>query len=155
MRHGIAQDAAPGQPDSARSLTPEGRRKAAAILKLARRAGVKPDLILSSPYLRAMQTARIARQELSVEEEIVDFSAVVPHGVPEDVWRELREYSDYPAILVAGHEPLFSHLTGYLLSSPSLLVEVRKASIIRIDFASTGPSPRGVLRWMLVPAMVE
>ncbi len=155
MRHGIAEDGEPGSPDSARRLTEEGKVKAAGVLKLAKKAGVQPDLILSSPYVRAMETAQIAKDVLGVAGEIVELPALVPHGTPENVWRDIRDYGDYSTILLAGHEPLMGHLAGYLLNAPSLVVEVKKASVIRIDFAGTGPSPRGVLRWMLVSAMVE
>ncbi len=155
MRHGIAEDGEPGTQDSERRLTPEGKTRAAAILKLARRTGVKPDLILSSPYLRALQTARIAQQELSVAESILEFPALVPYGSPEDTWKQLRDYAQFSSLLLTGHEPQISHLIAYLLNSPALLVEVKKAAIIRIDLVSTGATPRGVLRWMLVPAMVD
>src|SRR4051812_35137123 len=93
MRHGIAEDGQPGSADSARSLTPEGRTRAAKVLRLARRTGLQPDLILSSPYVRAMQTAKIASEELSVDTAIVELPALVPHSSPEAVWRELRDYS--------------------------------------------------------------
>lgn len=155
MRHGIAEDGEPGMADSERRLTPEGKTRAAAILKLARRAGVRPDLILSSPYLRAVQTARIAKEELSVAEEILELPTLVPHGVPENTWKELRDYANHASLLLTGHEPQISHLIAYLLNAPALLVDVKKASIVRIELVSTGPAPRGVLRWMMVPAMVD
>jgi len=154
MRHGIAEEGKPGAPDAARRLTPEGTTRTAAMLRLARRTGVRPDLILSSPYVRAAQTADIAREELGVETGIVHIPALVPHGTPESVWRELRDYSEYQSLMLTGHEPLLGFLTGYLLGAPSLRVEVKKAAIVRIDIESPGPVPRGVLRWMMVPAMV-
>jgi phosphohistidine phosphatase len=55
FRHGIAEEAAFGRPDSARQLTDEGRKKTAAVAKMARRADVRPSLIISSPYDRAMR----------------------------------------------------------------------------------------------------
>ena len=57
LRHGIAEDAKPGRPDSERALTDEGRAKLRRVLKRARTADVTPSLILSSPYRRAMETA--------------------------------------------------------------------------------------------------
>lgn len=155
MRHGIAEDAKPGQPDAARPLTEDGCYKVEGVLELARNAGVDPDLILSSPYLRAIQTARIARDELAVREAVLEFPSIVPHGNPETVWNDLRSYAQYRSLFLTGHEPLFSQLAAYLLNSPALLIEVKKASIIRIDVAAMGPTPRGVLRWMMVPAMVD
>jgi len=155
MRHGIAEEGGTGQPDSTRRLTPEGRDRTADVLNLAGQTGVRPDLILSSPYIRAMETARIAQEELSVREPIVDFPAIVPFGNPESVWNELRDYAQYRALLLTSHEPLVGQLAAYLLNAPSLRIDVKKASIIRIDFASMTASPHGILRWMMVPAMVD
>ena len=155
MRHGIAEEGEPGQPDASRRLTREGRDKASDVLALAAQAGVRPDLILSSPYVRAMQTAEIARQDLGVVEVVVEFPSAIPSGDPASVWSELREYKQYRSILLASHEPLVGQLAAYLLNSPGLRIDVKKASIIRIDFASMTATPHGILRWMMVPAMVE
>ena len=57
LRHGIAEDAPPGGSDSDRALTLEGRRKLRGVLEHARRAGVVPDIILTSPLKRAVETA--------------------------------------------------------------------------------------------------
>jgi phosphohistidine phosphatase len=153
LRHGIAEDARPGTSDSARELTAEGREKTAAVLKLARRGGVSPSLILSSPYLRAHQTAKIAARELEHNGDIELADSLVPHGTPENVWADLRDRSDEPAILLASHEPLLSTLVAWLLNSPSLRVDMKKAALVRIDVEGVRAVPHGVLRWMLVPKL--
>src|SRR5882757_3706050 len=124
FRHGIAHDGKPGSPDSARELTDEGRRKTAAVVKAARRSGADPTLILSSPYVRALQTARIAAEEWGYKREILQTKALVPENTPEAVWNAVREHRDEEAILLAGHEPLLSQVVAYLLACPSLRVEM-------------------------------
>lgn len=153
FRHGIADPGKPGSPDSERQLTSEGRRKAAEVVKLAREAGVKPSLILSSPYARAVQTAEVAAEGLGYEERIILSAALVPHGTPQDVWAEIRDYRDEPAVLIAGHEPLLSQLTAWLLASPALHVDFRKATMVRIDFDTFGAVPHGTLRWMITASL--
>jgi phosphohistidine phosphatase len=153
LRHGIAEDARPGASDSTRELTAEGREKTAAVLKLARQGGVSPSLILSSPYLRAHQTAKIAAQELDHNEDLEFTDALRPHGTPEKVWAELRDRADEPAILLASHEPLLGTLVAYLLNAPSLRIDMKKAALVRIDIESIRAVPHGVLRWMLVPKL--
>ena len=64
LRHGIAENASPGQPDSERALTAEGREKLRRVLKRARSAEVNPGAILSSPYKRALETAEVAAEAL-------------------------------------------------------------------------------------------
>lgn len=151
FRHGIAEDAKPGRSDSTRALTDEGRKKAAEVVKAARHAGVSPSLIVSSPYVRAVQTAEIAVTGFGYKGEIVRTETLVPHGSPANVWAELRAYRGEEAVLLAGHEPLLSHLAGYLLASPVLHIEMKKAAMIRIDIESIGPAPHGTLRWLITP----
>ncbi len=155
FRHGIAEDAAPGSPDSSRGLTAEGRQKAAAVVRRARRAGMAPTLIASSPYLRAVQTAEIAAKELGWREALVELPSLVPHGTPGAVWSDIRDLRREPAILLAGHQPLLADLAAWLLNAPALMIDMKKSALLRIDFASIGPAPRGVLRWMLVPKLAD
>jgi len=153
LRHGIAEDGKPGRPDSARELTDDGRRKTADVLKLAKKAGVHPGLILSSPYARARQTAQIAAEELGYEGHILPVDSLAPHSSPETVWKDIRDHGHEESILLAGHEPLLSSTVAYLLNAPSLRVEMKKAALVRIDLESLRAAPHGVLRWMLVPRM--
>jgi phosphohistidine phosphatase len=153
FRHGIAADAVAGQPDADRALTDVGRKKTAEVVRTARRAGVDPSLIVSSPYLRAIQTARIAADEFGYRGEVLRTEALVPHGTPEEVWSELRDYRDEPAVLLAGHEPLLSRLVAWLLAAPELRVDMKKAAMVRIDLENFGPAPQGTLRWMITPKL--
>src|ERR1700691_6788140 len=138
FRHGIAEEAGPGLPDPKRALTDEGKRKVAEVVKAARRAGVEPSLIVSSAYVRAVETAQIAVEGFGYKGDIVRTETLVPHGSPEKVWAELRDYRDEAAILLAGHEPLLSHLAAYLLASPALRIEMKKAAMVRIDVETLG-----------------
>lgn len=153
FRHGIAEDVQPGKRDADRALLDQGRKKAADVVKAARRGGLNPSLIVSSPYLRAFQTAQVAADELGYQGEIVKIDTLVPHGSPESVWHELRAHRGESAILLAGHEPLLSSLTAYLLAAPALRVEMKKAAMVRIDIENFGPTPHGTLRWMITPKL--
>jgi phosphohistidine phosphatase len=154
FRHGIAEDGKPGKPDSSRELTEEGRGRTADVAKLARKAGVRPSLILTSPYARARQTAQIAAEVLGYQSNILPIDSLVPHSSPENLWKDIRDHAEQPAILLAGHEPLLGHMVAYLLNSPSLRVDMKKAALARIDLESLRAVPHGVLRWMIVPKMV-
>ena len=132
---------------------PDGEKKLRVVLKRAREAGVEPTRILSSPYVRAQQTAVIARALLQVDEEIVSESSLTPEGNPVDVWTALRAHRDVPSVLLASHEPLCGYLTAYLLQSPLMRVDVKKGALIRIDLDRFGPEPQGVLRWILTPGL--
>lgn len=158
FRHGIAHNAQPGSLDSSRELTAEGREKTAAVAKAARRAGVRPSLIVSSPYIRARQTAEIAAEELGYEEPVLQIDSLVPHGAPQAVWQDLRDHAlldqiGEASVLLTGHEPLMSQLAAFLLNAPSLRVDMKKSALIRIDVESLSGTPHGTLRWMIIPRL--
>ena len=152
LRHGIAENAPHGKPDAERALTDEGREKLRRVLGRARAADVVPSLILSSPYRRAMETADVAVEVLGYQGKVVKTRALVPEASPFDTWEEIRKRPDESAILLASHEPLMSSLAAFLLASPALSLDMKKAALVRIDCDRLGPEPKGVLKWMLTPA---
>jgi phosphohistidine phosphatase len=149
LRHGIAENTAP---DSDRALTAEGRDKLRRVLARARAADVSPSLILSSPYRRAVETAEVAVEVLSYRGKVVKTRALLPEASPFDAWEEIRKRPEESAILLASHEPLMSSLAAFLLASPGLVVDMKKAALVRVDCDRLGPEPKGVLKWMLTPA---
>jgi phosphohistidine phosphatase len=153
LRHGIADGGRPGGRDSDRELTAEGREKLRRVLKRAHQAGVRPGLILASPYRRALQTAEIAAEILEYLGEIVKTQTLVPDGSPQDVWDEICSRRTEAAILLASHEPLMSSMAAFLLSSAALQVDMKKGALVRVDCEQFGPVPRGMLKWMLTAAL--
>jgi phosphohistidine phosphatase len=153
LRHGLADDAKSGQPDSERPLTGEGREKLRRVLKRARSADLDPSSILSSPYRRAMETAGVAAEVLGYTGEIVRTRALVPEASPFDAWEEIRSRKSERAILLASHEPLMSAMVAFLLDSPALHVDMKKGALVRIDCERFGPKAAGALKWMLTPGV--
>lgn len=149
LRHGIAEDARAGQKDADRALTEEGKRKLRVVARRARLAGLKPSLILTSPYRRAVETAEIAALELKYKGQLLRTKALVPDSNPETVWEEIRAHKQELQVLLAGHEPLFSALAAYLLNAPSRVIDFKKGCLIRIDMEQMSSHPRGILKWML------
>jgi phosphohistidine phosphatase len=154
LRHAIAENLRPGQQDAARRLTAPGRNKLRRVLLVARAAGVKPSLILTSPYQRAIETAEIAAEVLASTNPIVPSDVLLPSSSPEAVWRLIRSHSDETAILLAGHEPLLGETASYLLGAPRLLVDLKKSALLRIDLEESAGEPRGMLQWLLTPKVV-
>ncbi len=149
LRHGIAENGRPGGRDSDRALTAEGREKLRRTLKRAHQAGVRPSVILSSPYRRAVETAEIAAESLEYQGDIVKTQSLVPEAAPQDAWDEIRSRRSEEALLLASHEPLMSSLAAFLLSSPTLQVDMKKGAMVRVDCGHFGSTPHGALKWML------
>jgi len=153
LRHGIAEEGRSGGRDSDRALTAEGREKLRRVLKRAHQAGARPEMILASPYLRAVETAQIAAEALEYRGEIVKTPALVPDASPGEAWDEICSRRTEESILLASHEPLMSSLAAFLLSTPALQVDMKKGAIVRLDCERFGPVPHGVLKWMLTAAL--
>jgi phosphohistidine phosphatase len=155
LRHGIAEEVRPGGRDADRALTADGREKLRRVLKRARAAGTEPSLILSSPYLRAVQTAEVAADVLGYKHEIENTRVLVPEAMPNEVWDVLRERKDESSVLLASHEPLMSATVAFLLGVPALMVDMKKAALVRLDSDRFGAQPAAVLKWMLTPAVAD
>ena len=152
LRHGIAEEGRPGMKDADRALTPDGREKLKRVLKRAKGAGVDPEVILSSPYRRALETAEVAATTLGYHGQIVQTKALVPNASPQDVWEVIRSRKTEASLLLSSHEPLMSSVLALLLSSPALQVDMKKAGLARADTDTFGPEPRAVLKWLITPA---
>ncbi len=153
LRHGIAEDVKPGGNDPDRALTNEGRKKLREVLRAAERADVVPSLIVTSPYLRAVQTAEVVIEVLGYANDLLRTEALIPSADPEDLWEEIRVHQGVMQLMLVGHEPMLSQLVAFLLNSPSLMVDVKKGALLRIDIDHFGAQPHGVLRWMVVPKL--
>jgi phosphohistidine phosphatase len=149
LRHGIAEERRAGRADSTRKLTAAGKVKLRHVLDIARAAGVKPSLILTSPYIRAVETAQMAAEILECPDPIVHTDALLPSAPPQAVWRLVREHAGQTAILLAGHEPLLSETASFLLGASSVLMDLKKGALLRIDLGRLDEAPRGVLQWLL------
>jgi phosphohistidine phosphatase len=133
LRHGIAADRGSAEyaHDSERPLTPKGERRMRRIAKGIQASGVAADLVLSSPYLRAKQTAEIVAQALSTSVGVMFAEALTPEGDPRQLIAMLRtDHRDQQAILLVGHEPYLSRLISTLLTGgPNLAVEMKRGGL--------------------------
>jgi phosphohistidine phosphatase len=153
LRHGIAEEGSPSGKDADRALTNDGRKRLREVLRLAEKGDVVPSLIITSPFLRAVQTAEVAMEVLGYANDLLRTEALIPSSEPEDVWEEIRVHQGIMQLMIVGHEPLLSRVVGFLLNSPSLNIDVKKGGLIRIDIDGFGAQPHGVLKWMVVPKL--
>lgn len=132
LRHGIAEDAAPGQRDADRALTEDGIRKMRKAARGMRAVIPRLDRVLTSPLKRALQTAGIVAEAFSLEPEPCEDLAL--GGDPGAALQGLAG-----AVLLVGHEPGLSVLAG---GGPGR-IEFRKGALARIDL------PPGRLVWLM------
>jgi phosphohistidine phosphatase len=150
LRHGIAEEGF-GKRDSDRALTGEGRKKLQELLRIAAQSGVEPSLIISSPYRRAIETARIAIDVLGYKGPLVESTSLTPDCSPQSAWNDVRVHASEDSVLLVGHEPLFSSLSAFLLGYPELSIDFKKGALLCVEIQTVRPQPAGVLKWYLTP----
>jgi phosphohistidine phosphatase len=132
LRHG---DAAEGSPDAERPLTEKGEQQAGAAGRALKTLGVKPAACLTSPKVRAVDTARIACEELGVEPQLEPKLAGGPFD-PEALAAGLGD-----DVLLVGHDPDFSMAVHSLTGAQ---VRMKKGGLAGIE--------KGELKVLLRPA---
>jgi phosphohistidine phosphatase len=149
VRHGIAEDAPKkGGGDAARALTEEGKQKMKEAAEGFARLGISVDRILSSPLIRAKQTAEILAKALGMK--VDEMEELGPGHTPEEVCSRISKMSKLKSVMLVGHEPNCSMLASYLLDgSGSLEIQFKKGAICRVDGAMSRQS--GALIWHLPP----
>jgi len=154
LRHAIAENGI-GMPDAQRQITQEGRKKLRKVLHQARSAGVRPDVVLSSPYVRAKQTAEIVIEELRYNGALLESAELTPYANPHKAWEELREHRQSGQVLVVGHNPHLSDLACLLTGARAGAFEMKKSGLACFDLISTGPEPRATLNWLMTPKSAD
>lgn len=144
LRHGEAA------PDGERPLTSEGAREVGRVARWLREHNVRPDLILSSPLARALQTAQLVADALGVQMQVEDRLACGARL--EQVMELLKPLGRRTRVMLVGHEPDFSDMIGELIGGAA--VEMKKAGLARVDCEVLGPGG-GVLRWLLTPKLMD
>ena len=156
VRHGIAEDRSEDRPDGLRALTPAGRRRTSAVLERAVALGLAVDRLVSSPLVRARQTAELAlgaglapSLELATALEpgadplplLARWLASTPKPVaPQPLGGGRSAGGDQPAaadslgvlplsMALVGHEPDLGDLAATLLGAPPGSIALRKAGL--------------------------
>jgi len=151
LRHGIAADAGPaGMGDAGRPLTKEGIAKMQAGARGMRRLDLRLDALLSSPLVRARETAAIVARELGLELQLAD--ELAPGCEIGQLFALLGEHRAAERVMLVGHEPDFSILIGALTGGGQVLM--KKGGLGRVDIERLEQGA-GTLTWLLPPRILR
>jgi phosphohistidine phosphatase len=137
-------------PDSARPLSDKGQRQAVRMGLFLADAGFLPDLIMSSPLVRALETARLVATPLGLP--IVVSNALAEPLDLDSLERLLAGAGNPRRPLLVGHDPDFSMLAAELAGVAEL--PLRKGTLLRIDTRRPLQAGNGLLRWLLPPDLL-
>ena len=155
VRHGIAADRGKAWPDdSKRPLTPRGIKHMRKVIKGLDDLDVKLDLILTSPLVRARETADLLRHGLGKDAAVEETTRLAPGGRPADIVDLLKKHKKAERIALVGHEPDLGQLAAFLIGARAPLV-FKKGGVCRIDFDKLPPTPPGQLHWFALPDMLR
>ena len=157
VRHGIAIDRENPKcpPDSERYLTEEGVEKTRQVAKGVAALGATADLLLSSPYIRAMQTAQIFAGALDYSKQKIRRSdLLLPGADPSLLFRELAKDKESASVFLFGHAPQLDDLIATALGSKGRVTSLKKAGVALIELKRISP-PIGVLVWLATPKLLR
>jgi phosphohistidine phosphatase len=159
LRHGLAVERGTHgfEDDSTRPLTPKGRRQMRKIAATMKQLAPDLDLVLSSPLVRARQTAEIVARSLKLEKRLKFSNALAPGGTAAILMRQLQREKPAPAkVLLVGHEPDLSRLVSlFTTGGPYLELDFKKGGLCKLESGKLRPGKCAVLAWLLTPRQMK
>lgn len=156
VRHAIAEESSATGRDADRALTAEGkakmRRAAAGLAALA----VRLDLVLTSPYRRAVETAEILASTLGgVETRILP--ELMAGSDPPSLLAALRPHRQIDALALVGHQPDLGYLASQVMtgSADACPLPFKKGAVACFEIATPRGSLRGELSWFMTPKQLR
>jgi phosphohistidine phosphatase len=157
VRHGIAIDRddpkCPADPD--RYLTDEGVQKTRKAAEGLAALGADPDLLLSSPYVRAWQTAEIFAAALGYSNgQIRKTDHLLPGAQPAALFRELAKEKNARSVFLFGHAPNVDDVLAAALGVNHHITSMKKAGVALLELKQVSPAT-GELLWLATPKLLK
>jgi len=152
LRHGLAEDRETWkEADALRPLTDKGKMQMGLTAEMI--SALVPDLdaIITSPLVRAKQTALIVAKKLDMEESLIEEARLSPGFGPEELVEIIKERSGAEGLILVGHEPDFSLVVSQLIGGGRLVF--KKGGLARVDLYALDP-PQGELVWLIPPKVL-
>jgi phosphohistidine phosphatase len=144
--------------DEKRPIDQNGEQESKDVGRVLAHLGVKPDIVISSPLTRAIQTAHLVAEEIGFTDDIALDTALRPEASFEQFQEMLRQYSKAKCIIVVGHNPNFSAFLSLLITKGEVddAVELKKAAVAKVDVGNfKSGNGAGVLQWCLTPKTIR
>lgn len=137
LRHATAEPHGLGS-DAARALVEKGHRQVKRAAAFCKANELLPELVLTSPLRRAVETARGFCRDTGIDPPVV-VPWLACERAGDEAMRELDAYRDHQSVMLVGHEPDFSMITASLLGTSAARFDVTKASLILMDMVRPSP----------------
>jgi phosphohistidine phosphatase len=155
IRHAVAKERGSEWPDdNLRPLSEDGIKRMKKAAGGLAALGIRFDLVLSSPLVRARQTADIVVAAFQPKPPLAIAESLSPEGEYGDVMTDLRKHARKTRIALVGHEPNIGELAARLMGARGTF-EFKKGAVCRIDVEALPPARPGTLIWLLSPAVLR
>ena len=158
LRHAIAEDRDEilYPDDSLRHLTEKGEKKMVKIAEHLKDMGLQIDLILTSPYVRAYETARIVAKTFGIKKkQLVLSDHLTPSGFAKDLIAEINEKYQVENLMLVGHELSLSDLVAMLVAGdPSMSITMKRGGLCCLSIDSLRYDKCANLEWLMMPAQL-
>lgn len=154
VRHAKAADGALYGEDGERPLTPEGRKAASAVGEALAKEGVELDAIVTSPLVRAVETAELLAVGVGYKGALEVSASLEPSGRPDvmlSVAVQPRLDAGVKRLALVGHEPSMGYLLSALLQKPGL--SMSKGAVVKLKL--DGLDRPAKLAWIVKPKHLE
>ncbi len=151
LRHGKAEERHP-LGDGARALVEKGRDQSRRAGRLLKAAGFLPEIVLTSPLLRATQTADEFCAAAGLPGPVVQ-GWLACGCTPETVLSELLAFRDFHRVAIVGHEPDFSAFIQWSMVAHGTSVKLKKGAMAALRI--TPPNRHGTLTFLIPPKLLE
>jgi phosphohistidine phosphatase len=157
LRHAVAVDRDGGEyPNDDRPLTKDGREKMVKAAQGIRRMLDEPvDAVLTSPLVRARDTARIAADALGCADRVTICAELSPGTPYEKLLTALSHYKEREQLVLVGHAPDLNFIASAMLGSRTAIVDLKKGGLCCIELPSLDGAKPGTLQWLLQPKQLR
>ena len=159
IRHAIAQqlDKKNDFMDEKRALTNEGRERMHEVVKGLLKLGVELDLILTSPLVRAVETADIVATTFGLSKKDIELTDNLKPGASCDgLFTEIKKRAGVESLALIGHQPDLGFIVSRIVQgNGNLSIMLKKGSVCSINVIETVPTLHGNLVWLLTPKQLR
>ena len=160
MRHGIAvpADDPSVTHDGDRTLTPKGMKRLRKAASGVRHLDIPFEVMLTSPVLRAHETADIVAEALGAQTLVKEISSLAPESTVDHLLFGLTRYQTHSHVLLVGHEPLLGNFLSFVITGRSennMAFEFKKGALCRVEIDALSPPFGGRLHWLLTPKQLR
>ena len=143
-----------GKSDNFRPITLKGKEEIQKIAKFLRQIEPGIDLVLTSPYTRAQQTAKVLAKNYK-NAEIINLDNLMPHSLPQATLQSLKKINNAGVIAIVGHEPHLSIFLSFILTgSTRSYFDIKKSGFAIVEFLNIIEKRKATLKCLIQPSQV-